>query len=1125
MTDRSETDSKSGKREQLLEEVIADYIRACETGDSPDRRQLLDRHPGAANELRQFFEQRDRLNQMAEPIRGFADDLFRAVGPGQQISYVGNYELLQEIARGGMGVVFKARQTTLGRIVAVKMIVAGRMATEDDVKRFQVEAQAAASLQHPHIVSIHEVGQHEGWHYFSMDYVEGRDLSAFLRENLLPAKRAATYVCQMAEAIHYAHQQGTLHRDLKPSNILIDIHDQVRITDFGLAMRVEGESELTRTGQIVGTPSYMPPEQAQGRRSLVGPASDVYSLGAILYECLTGRAPFRSDSVLKTIEQVIHVEAASPRALNAGIPRDLETICLKCLQKEPHRRYGTAQLLADDLQCYLENRPILARPVSAIERTWRWCRRKPVVAGLSALSAFAIAMLIGVLVYSRGIIAAALVDRSTAVINQEREQRKTQAALTQETEALRQKTDALNLLSIEERKVRDALLEKSASLKRERITSYANTLTLARREWLDGNLVRTLELLESCHPDLRHWEWHYLRRLCEPESLFAAASSGSFSRSPVASDGKTLLVHYAAANAAEELVIANALTGTSTSALRSGDSLGQFVVSGDGRMLLSTTSKTTVQLSHVSNIEIRDTQSGKTVFKSELPNFSIDNRAINNDGTKWAVSGTVWEPNAKSSSVHEVRLWNKDAPPVPISTGAGSLVFSPDGQRLLTGHSEGFFLWETSGATKIAADGVNSSSYPYLLSGVTPCFRRDGTQFASAGGEFLTVSDTTTGKRIRTYHLNNSDVSAVAFGDGDRKLAYGTIHGNVVLMDLQDGKQVVLLRLPQAIRQLDFSPDGTRLVTLDGKGRLQIWDRNASPESDTISGHAKHSFTATFDRSGRLVATVSGRQTVRVWDIASKDLKHELTPFAGEVYDVAFSPEGTRLATAGKEGIQVWNLETGAVIHRFTTANGTPMGFGDRVEFAHRGSWLAGGHERGATIWDSDTGMEVRTFGVEKNSSWLSSARLTADGSRLATCGHRGDLQLWDTATGRELFKVEEENSLYTLTFSPDERQIYACGLDDDILIVDAKTGQELGRLSGHANGANTVAFSSDGKRLVSAGRDGVVKIWEAETGLELLSLQGNSSTCYSAAFSLDSRRLITTEIGTLRIWDAGVSP
>lgn len=375
------------KREQQLEAVIADYIRACEVGTGVDRQELLERHPELTDDLRAFFAQRDRMNEFAAPIRGFSETLLNTVGPGKHIGYVGDYELLEEIARGGMGIVYKARQKTLGRIVAVKMIASGRLATLEDVKRFQTEAQAAASLQHPHIVAIHEVGQHKGSHYFSMDYIVGRDLSSLLRENLLPAREAASSVHQMAEAIHYAHQQGTLHRDLKPSNVMIDQHDQVWITDFGLAMRIEGSSDLTRTGQIMGTPSYMSPEQAQGQRSLIGVASDVYSLGAILYECLTGRAPFRAASVIETIQQVIHIEAPSPRLLNPKIPRDLETICLKCLEKEPHRRYGTAQLLADDLQRFLKDEPISARPIGRFARGGRWCRRKPVVAGLLGIIA------------------------------------------------------------------------------------------------------------------------------------------------------------------------------------------------------------------------------------------------------------------------------------------------------------------------------------------------------------------------------------------------------------------------------------------------------------------------------------------------------------------------------------------------------------------------------------------------------------------------------------------------------------------------------------------------------------------------------------------------------------------
>ena len=296
---------------------------------------------------------------------------------GTRIHYFGDYELLDEIARGGMGVVYQARQVKLNRIVALKMILAGQLASEEDVKRFHTEAEAAANLQHRNIVAIHEVGQHEGQHYFSMDYVEGQSLAKIVREHPLPVKKAAEYVKTIAEAIHYAHGEGTLHRDLKPSNILIDGSDQPRITDFGLAKRIEGNSKLTASGAVLGTPSYMPPEQATARRGLIGPASDVYSMGALLYELLTGQPPFHAETPLDTLLQVIEQDPVSPRQLNPNIPADLETICLKCLRKGPEARYRTAQELAADLGRFLDHEPIQARPAGTARKMWSWTKRKP----------------------------------------------------------------------------------------------------------------------------------------------------------------------------------------------------------------------------------------------------------------------------------------------------------------------------------------------------------------------------------------------------------------------------------------------------------------------------------------------------------------------------------------------------------------------------------------------------------------------------------------------------------------------------------------------------------------------------------------------------------------------------
>ena len=327
-----------------------------------------------------------------------ASSALAPASPTSGIRRFGDYELLEEIARGGMGIVYRARQVSLDRIVAVKMILFGSQASAEQVRRFRIEASAAGSLQHPNIVAVHEVGLHEGQNFMVMDYVDGPNLARIVQDQPLPAKKAAAYLKPVAEAVQFAHDRGILHRDLKPSNVLIGSDDRPRVTDFGLAKRFgvrpsggSGPAEagtpsldMTLSGHVIGSPNYLPPEQAGGGRQKVGRASDVYSLGAILYPLLTARPPFRAETVAETLQQVQQTEPLAPRLLNASVPRDLETICLKCLEKEPSKRYATARELAEDLGRFLNNEPIHARPVTRVERAWRWCRRKPALA--SALS-------------------------------------------------------------------------------------------------------------------------------------------------------------------------------------------------------------------------------------------------------------------------------------------------------------------------------------------------------------------------------------------------------------------------------------------------------------------------------------------------------------------------------------------------------------------------------------------------------------------------------------------------------------------------------------------------------------------------------------------------------------------
>ena len=394
--DSTTLDSAGGDDE--IDEIIAAWLQQVDAGQTPDREAFLNQHAHAAAELREFLDDLDRFT--AGPLAQPTSDPVSQTNETSplpefelpRLRYFGEYELVREIARGGMGVVYEANQKSLKRTVAVKMILGGVLASEEDVRRFRTEAQAAAGLQHPGIVAIHEVGVCQDQHYFSMDLVSGPNLAELLNSGSLHHDKAVEYVQKLAQAVQYAHTRGTLHRDLKPSNILIDETDEPRITDFGLAKLILDDSGLTATGARLGTPSYMSPEQATGESDSVGPAGDIYSLGSILYELLTGRPPFRGTSVIQTLNMVVNQVPPPPRLLNPGIPQDLANICLKCLQKLPADRYASAEDLANDLGRFINGQPVSARPIGPVERSrrWIWKQRKS-IAALTAMLAIAFA--------------------------------------------------------------------------------------------------------------------------------------------------------------------------------------------------------------------------------------------------------------------------------------------------------------------------------------------------------------------------------------------------------------------------------------------------------------------------------------------------------------------------------------------------------------------------------------------------------------------------------------------------------------------------------------------------------------------------------------------------------------
>ncbi len=368
------------------DEVIADYMQRIDAGERLDPEILVAAHPQLADELRSFFANLARLDGPLTASTAVTPHLPEGLSVLPTIRYFGDYELLGEIARGGMGVVYRARQRSLDRVVAVKLILSGRLATPREVERFHEEARAAARLIHPSIVRILEIGKHGEHHYYSMEYVAGGSLAERIANRPLPPRQAAEIIRRIAAAVEYAHQQNVLHRDIKPANILLTADGDPQLSDFGLAKRLNADLELTRTGELAGTPSYMAPEQAVPGMKGVGPWTDVYSLGAVLYSLLTGRPPIDARTPHAALAALATDDPVPPRRVMGRVPRDLETICMKCLEKKPRDRYASAEDLAEELKRFLEGIPIRARPLGWLGRAARWVRRKPLAAALVAVA-------------------------------------------------------------------------------------------------------------------------------------------------------------------------------------------------------------------------------------------------------------------------------------------------------------------------------------------------------------------------------------------------------------------------------------------------------------------------------------------------------------------------------------------------------------------------------------------------------------------------------------------------------------------------------------------------------------------------------------------------------------------
>ncbi|MEO8271107.1 MAG: serine/threonine-protein kinase, partial [Aureliella sp.] len=643
-----------------------------------------------------------------------------------------------------MGVVYKARQVKLKRIVALKMIRSGALANRLDVQRFEVEAKAAAKLSHPGIVSVHEVGIHDGRHFYTMDFVEGGNLCQLHREKPVPAKYAVKLVRQLAESMHYAHLKGIVHRDLKPANILLTASGEPRIADFGLAKRVRDDDEshsptMTETGQILGTAGYMSPEQASGKSRLVGPSSDVYSLGAVLYALLTSRAPFVGETPSHTIMQVLQNEPISPRKINPSIPRDIETICLKCLEKEPHKRYGTAQLLADDLQRFLEGRPVVARPISRPARVWRWCRRNPLVSALS--TAMLLTLLLGSVVSTAfGVIAGERRDEAIVARNNESDAKQHAQKDRDAAEQARKQAQA---------KERDALQNLYIA------RLYTLVPTFRQGEWGELDRMMAEWTPRTDEPDFRGWEWYYLK---DQVNQRLTVLPGKITHAVWSHDGKQLLT------VGERIQVLNAQTFEITHELSSEPSyFGAWSRDNSHIAAVMATGETRVfnllQPAEVHNLPLRD--------------FVTSNLTWSPDGSQLAIVG-------RTANSAEVQLWQLDglgpigSLPLGDSAHLWSIDWHPRDSRVVVSYKDRFAVWDTSTGERLVDAEAGSPSWTVAWNPLGNTFLATGAWNTRIWTEHGKVALNAPPAIRHSFHAEaacwNSDGSYLATGGRDAQI-------------------------------------------------------------------------------------------------------------------------------------------------------------------------------------------------------------------------------------------------------------------------------------------------------------------------------------------------------------------